>query len=267
MVSLINPSQYARNMSLTDRQMHQEGDYRFPYHYLDIAVDSYKYFFRIEYLSYMNLVKDLIKPYNGQRVLDVGCGDGRFCYELKNENLKITGIDFSEKAIGFAKSFSPEVEFLAQDIENLKLKQKFDYMVMIETLEHFIPEKIPVILENLSNVLKENGKLIITVPSKNLPLQKKHYQHFTNESLANTLSQHFEIEKMIGYSKLGAKKKIFTGLRRVGIAIYPLRERIQSIKGYYNFLSNYYKKNLETGKPEECLGIIAVCKKKAKTAS
>ena len=214
-------------------------------------------------MNHMEQVKNLLKPYNSQLILDAGCGDGRFCHELSKENIRIVGVDFSKNAIGFAKSFNPDVEFFVQDLEDLNLKYKFDYVLLIETLEHFIPEKIPIILQNISNVLKKEGKLIVAVPSKNLPLCKKHYQHFTKESLAKTLESSFKVVDISGYSKTGYKRKIFLGLRYLGYFLYPLNE-INFIKKFFIFLNNYYKKNLAAGPPDDCLGLIAVCEKRDK---
>lgn len=241
------------------KQMLQEEEYDFPYHYLDLKADEYKLIRRIEYLSYLGIVKNLLKPFTGQSVLDAGCGDGRFCYELRNENVNFVGVDFSERAIGFARAFNPNVEFFIQDLKRLNLPYKFDYIVMIETLEHFIPNHIPQILENLYN---KDGKLIITVPSKNRPLKKKHYQHFTEESLRNTLKDHFKIVKAVGYSRTGFRRKIFTNLTKLSILLFSLRKKINVIMRFYQFLSVYYTKHLEMDQPEDCYGLIAICEKK-----
>ena len=87
----------------TNKQIHQEDEYIFPYHYLDLGVEQYKFLWNIEYLNYIKAIKDLLKPFSGQFVLDAGCGDGRFCYELKDENIKIVGLDFSGQSIRLPK--------------------------------------------------------------------------------------------------------------------------------------------------------------------
>ncbi|KKP40127.1 MAG: type 12 methyltransferase [Candidatus Peregrinibacteria bacterium GW2011_GWC2_33_13] len=246
---------------LTEKQQNQEAQYLFPYHYLDLASDHHKLLWTIEYLDLLGLVKKMISPFNNQKILDVGCGDGRFCYELKKENAKIAGVDFSEKAISFARVFNPEVDFFVQDIKNLNVPMKFDVVILMETLEHFIPSEIPVILSSLSNILKEDGKIIITVPSKNLPLAKKHYQHFTAESLTETLKPYFKIMKISGYGKTGYHKKIFSFLRKIGYFVFPFINRISLAKRFFIILNEYYKKHLSAGKPEACNGLIAVCVK------
>src|SRR5438132_3885481 len=98
--------------------MQQEAQYSFPYHYSDLSEGAYK-FANLSYLIRIATVKQMLSPYLGQLVLDAGCGDGRLCYELRNENIKVVGVDMSERAISFARAFNPEIEFFVQNLEDL----------------------------------------------------------------------------------------------------------------------------------------------------
>lgn len=134
--------------------MCQEDEYNFPYHYLDLKDGIYK-LTNIEYYCNLEIIKTFIKPFNGQLILDAGCGDGRFSYALRKENVKIVGIDFSEPAILFARAFNPNLDFFVQDLEHLHFPYQFDYVILTEVIEHLIPEKIPIILRNIARVLKK----------------------------------------------------------------------------------------------------------------
>jgi len=245
---------------LTKKQKIQEETYIFPYHYLDLVDEMYM-LTNIEYLGLLKIVKELLKPYKNQLILDAGCGDGRLCYELKKEKVNLVGVDFSKRAIRFAKAFNPEVKFFVQDLEKLRISEKFDYIVFMETLEHIIPNRIPKILDNFSKVLKENGKLIITVPSSNLPLEEKHYQHFTEDRLKKTLEPYFKLEKIYGYSEIGYKRNIFLNLRRIGLLLMPFRKRLKIIIKFFKFMNNFYMKNIALTNPKNGLRLIAVFKK------
>jgi SAM-dependent methyltransferase len=248
-------------MNLTSEQQVQEEQYIFPYHYLDLFCEDYKYLYYLSYLNYLHVVRDLIPQQ--KVVLDVGCGDGRFCFELQktNKTAKIVGLDYSKRAIEFAKIFNPKVEFFVKDLKELDLPYKFDYITFIETLEHINPHDIPLILTNLAHHLKDDGKLIITVPSKNIPVSKKHYQHFDPQSIANTLTPTFKVETIIGNSKLGPQRIIFNILQIIGIFIYPLRNKISLVRKLYSFLGNYYHKNIGRANPKKCTRLIVVCTK------
>ena len=80
----------------------------------------------------------MLPDVNGLSGLDIGCGDGRFCYYAK-KYLAVEGLDISKKALTWAKAFNPEIQFYNNKIEKLKIKDKYDGAVCIEVLEH-IPE-------------------------------------------------------------------------------------------------------------------------------
>lgn len=249
--------------SFNKKQLSQESSYVFPYHYLDLQAGAEKLVWniRIEHTSCLRVVKNLLKPFEGKIILDAGCGDGRFCYEMKNEDVKIVGVDFSKRAIDFAKAFNPDVEFFTQDLKNITLPYKFDAIVLIETLEHLAPEDAALALKNLAGVMKENSKIVITVPSVNLPFLSKHYRHFSEETLKETLQDYFKIIEIKGHSKIGFYKKIFSLLRQFAIFTAPLANRIKLIRTFGKFLNKFFVKYLETGSPTECDRLITVCEK------
>lgn len=248
---------------VTQTQQHQEDAYSFPYHYLDLKAEEYRLILHVEYLSRLNTVKNLLKPLNGQMILDAGCGDGRFAYELGNENVKVVGVDFSMRALAFARVFNPTVEFHALNLKELSLPYRFDAIVLIETLEHFIPEDIPAVLKSLADLLGPGGKLIVTVPSVNIPLIEKHYQHFSEESLRRTLQSHFKVTQCFGHSKIrgGVGTKLYWSLRRVATWLYPFRHHFNGVRRLLECFNEYYEAHFALGKPHECSGLIAVCER------
>lgn len=239
----------------SDRQRIQENQYEFPYHYQDLA-DEHRGIQYIDYLSCVEMVKGLVKPSSNQWVLDAGCGDGRFCYELEKERVKLVGVDFSEKAISFARAFCPGVEFHVQDLRDLSLGRKFDYIVLIEVLEHIPLDDLAIVLERLSGHLTHQGKLMVTVPTLREPLPAKHYQHFDEKHLRETLHPFLVVDKIIGHHKAGFRNKIFQILTRLGLILFPLRRRLGF---FYSYLRRYFERKLETCKPTEGLRLVAVC--------
>lgn len=172
-----------------------------PYHYIEKEELGF-----IEYKSYLNQILEEIKKKNPEGpVLDVGCGDGRFCFELAKMGFKVVGIDISKRALEFAKIFVPEEKFFCEDITNLSKKflkenkERFGLVLFVETLEHIEPEKYLVALKNINELLKPDGLLIISVPSTNTPIPKKHFKHFSIGEVKELLSKTgFNIEKISG---------------------------------------------------------------------
>ncbi|MFN8257629.1 MAG: class I SAM-dependent methyltransferase [Bacteroidales bacterium] len=246
---------------LTKNQQIQEDQYRFPYHYADLISDKHKYFKYIEPLDLIRVVKDKVATLHKKKILDAGCGDGRLIYEIKGKDYELAGMDYSATAIGFARAFNPEVEFYNGDFRTVSSPVDFDIVILMEVLEHFIPAQIPEILQALSNRLKPDGLLLITVPSTNMKLSAKHYQHFNPESLAETIKPYFKIADIGGYAKKGAKRTFFYILRNWGNLFYPFRHELKFAYRYFAFYKKFYEKHLSIGKIEECNGILAVCQK------
>ena len=97
--------------NLTEEQRDQEDLYSFPYHYLDLKSDEHRLLLRIEGIAKLRLIRDYILKNNFKRILDAGCGDARLFHEIKDFNGELVGVDYSERAIGFAKVFNPHAEF------------------------------------------------------------------------------------------------------------------------------------------------------------
>lgn len=187
---------------LSDQQKIQENEYALPYHWFK---DRGTFGGRV-YFGYQDICLDFIKENSPDiHILDAGCGDGRLLGELKKRGFSnLCGIDYSERAVSFARILLPSADIKVGDLADLPYQDNyFDVVYIIETLEHIIPENIPIIIKNFNRVLKPGGKLIITVPSKNMPLlsKSKHYQHFTIDSLSAYLKQEFDIKEIVGQNK------------------------------------------------------------------
>jgi len=185
-------------------QILQENAYIFPYHYLmnicnnEIEIGK-TMMWGFEYLSYLSFVKKNVLKYykKGKLILDVGCGDGKLINLLNREILSesISGVDYSEKSLKFAKIFNPGITFYYGDINNSTLFNniKYDIIILMEVLEHIPLNEISGFIQSISTHLKKNGIVIITVPSDKLQLNKKHFQHFNKVKLSNYLSDYFDI--------------------------------------------------------------------------
>ena len=182
--------------TLSREQREQEDDYVFPYHYIpslaggdfsSVRVHRWGY----QYLAYLEFVIDRIASLSFGSLLDVGCGDGRLLHEIKSRfhDKRLVELDMSERALRFAGAFNPDIQFICGDITDpAAMEGKFDVITLIETLEHIPPEDISAFVEALARRLADDGAAVITVPSKNIRLTRKHYQHFDLESLTRAIS-------------------------------------------------------------------------------
>ena len=199
---------------MKNSQKIQEKEYSFPYHYIPQYkpnfTQSISWTWGINYISSIEFIINKVKEEKFDSLADVGTGDGRLTKELnKNfENKKILGIDYSEKAINLAKALNPNLEFINTDIIKENIDHKFDIITLVEVFEHIEPKKCELFVSSLKNLLNEGGVLFLTVPHKNKPLQEKHFQHFTYDSLKEYFGKNFEIIETIYFEKNTKPAKI-----------------------------------------------------------
>ncbi len=167
---------------MTNKFNIQEEQYNFPYHYIPHfdnhgnALTHRTLDWGLEYFCYQMEIKQIIEHLNPSSVLDVGCGDGFLIGCLNDKIDDRVGVDFSERALRFARAFHPDIQFLCCDVDDVK--NQFDVVVAVEVLEH-IPEKnINKFVMSLINKTKIGGRVILCVPTTNVPLSKKHYRHY-----------------------------------------------------------------------------------------
>jgi 2-polyprenyl-3-methyl-5-hydroxy-6-metoxy-1,4-benzoquinol methylase len=182
----------------------QEQGYDFPYHYIP-NWDGKRYSHHRslawghEYLSYLGFLLDLAGRDPHGSLLDVGCGDGRFLGLLhaRHPGARLTGIDFSPRAIAFARAFHPDLDWRCEDAgDDTLLPERHDLITLVEVLEHIPPAQVGAFLANLRARLADEGRLILSVPSTNIRVSRKHYQHFDEGSLRQTLAETFAIEEL-----------------------------------------------------------------------
>jgi 2-polyprenyl-3-methyl-5-hydroxy-6-metoxy-1,4-benzoquinol methylase len=103
------------------------------------------------------------------RLLDVGCGDGRFLRYAKEQGFEVWGIDFDKKSVenvkrnlGIDTVFAMSLEEFYEYAKEKNLK--FDVITFFEVLEH--QDKPREFLEMVRGLLKEGGYIAGSAPSR-----------------------------------------------------------------------------------------------------
>ncbi|RPH37545.1 class I SAM-dependent methyltransferase [bacterium] len=105
----------------------------------------------------------LLRP--GMDALDVGCGNGTLCNELKLHGWRhVIGIDVSRSRIALARQRYPGIQFFDTPVEETGLRdQTQDLIVMDNVIEH-LPEPLDFV-RALRSLVRPHGTLVITTPN------------------------------------------------------------------------------------------------------
>lgn len=149
-------------------------------------------------LSYYQFACGLIGK--NKKVLDIGCNEGIGTWLLAKECGFAMGVDFDEEAIQTAQhNFQDSrISFSSKDVLKESLPDSWDAIVNFDVIEHIYPENEDPFLQSLSNLLKEDGILIVGTPSligqqfASAVSKKGHVNVFDPERLEKTMSRYFE---------------------------------------------------------------------------
>jgi SAM-dependent methyltransferase len=104
----------------------------------------------------------------GARVLDVGCGVGRWSRLLAARGAEVTGIDLSPTMIAQAQrraaadGVADRCRFQVQDLSELDVGAKFDLVLGVTVLQHILnPVALRAALASMSAHLAPGGRMIL----------------------------------------------------------------------------------------------------------
>ena len=147
--------------------------------YMSGFTDIYEYCRVKTVMSMLNHLKTKNPP---KRILDIGCGQGRYITISKNffNDSEFIGVDFSEVALAKAKENHPDTQFFLGTAEDLHMipEESIDLIISIELFEHVYDFRKTI--RECSKVLKPSGRILFTTPCAN---------KFSLEWLENYLSK------------------------------------------------------------------------------
>jgi len=111
------------------------------------------------------LVKLAESVKDGDRVLDVGCGNGRLLDALRKKQIVYLGLDSSKKLIHNAQALHIGYAFREGDILDLSRVPEFDFdhVFCVATLQHIPGRNLQIdALKQLKNKIKNSGRIVLT---------------------------------------------------------------------------------------------------------
>jgi 2-polyprenyl-3-methyl-5-hydroxy-6-metoxy-1,4-benzoquinol methylase len=124
--------------------------------------------------------KELGKPLSKLSILDVGSGAGEYAIALSKKAKKVVGVepfvDAYNRSTKNKQIAKANVTFINDAIENVKIKNKFDIVLSLTTIEH-MPRALTS-YRKIFSLLNKGGILYLTGPNKLWPYEYHYRLYF-----------------------------------------------------------------------------------------
>ena len=169
-----------------------------------------------------NLMR-LIDPKPGQKILEIGCGEGFFSEELARKGSTVTACDISPELIALAQK-KGKATYLVTPAQNLSMfaNGSFEVVLAVLTLQNM--ERLDVVMKEVSRVLAPRGRFIFVL---NHPMIR----------IPQASSWDYDEEKKVQYRRLDA----YLSERRTAIDMHPGKGKKSLTYSFHRSLQEYMK--------------------------
>ena len=116
----------------------------------------------------LEMINEAIKSIDGTpRILDIGCGEGHITGIIKQTlpETEVSALDYSISAVEYATEHFPDCDFIVGDAYNAPYTENYFDIVVCNNLWEHVPGTLD-LLNSITKVLKPNGFVIISTPSR-----------------------------------------------------------------------------------------------------
>lgn len=112
---------------------------------------------------------DTVQPQAGERLLEVGCGEGGNLFFFRDRGARLFGIDLFLRKLEFARTHLPHCRFVCCGAERLPFPDESFDLVLCRDVLHHLPEREPALRE-MARVCRRGGRMIIIEPNGRNPV-------------------------------------------------------------------------------------------------
>jgi len=183
------------------RAVHLQDTERYAYY------TSNKKFYSVVRQSVAHVESLLQRECRGKRILDFGCGDGRYSLELARDAASVTGVDISPESIRICREaaekagVADKVTFEVSDCEALPVPdESFDVVLDMGVLHHMDVSRA---FAEMSRVLKAGGVAICAEALAHNPFIQMYRRRTPH------LRTHWEMHHILGARQIESARRYF----------------------------------------------------------
>jgi SAM-dependent methyltransferase len=206
---------------------------------------------------------DVIRPFLGERVLEIGAGTGNLTLQLIPRKLYYAS-DINPHYLTYLQNLIPDHPYLrvgytdGEKHDSFPTEAKFDTVICLNVVEHL--ENDLGALRNIFDALEENGRAIVLVPCGpglygTLDKVLGHHRRYTKSQFTEVAARAgFQLENLLSFNRFGSPAWWLNGrlLRRKTFGLWQIK--------MLNFLTPLVR-GIDRFLPLPPLSIIAVLRK------
>jgi ubiquinone/menaquinone biosynthesis C-methylase UbiE len=106
-----------------------------------------------------------------ESLLELGCGQGFILEKFFSQSKHLTGVDIGKELIDIAKNKNKNIEYTVGSAEDPQIfkNKTFDVIIIVLAIQNM--KHLPLVVENISRLLKPNGRvyLVLNHPAFRIP--------------------------------------------------------------------------------------------------
>lgn len=119
----------------------------------------------------VDFIIEVLNLSEGAKILDLFCGIGRHSVELADRGYNAVGIEYNSEYLKLARAKAQKkgvvIKFIHGDVRHVEFGVDYDAaIIMYQSFGYFTDEEDKMLLQNIYKALKQNGRFLIEILSK-----------------------------------------------------------------------------------------------------
>jgi SAM-dependent methyltransferase len=139
------------------------------------------------------IVPGMAGDVKGKRLLDIGCGTGRYADWFSGKGADVTGVDFCRSMLDIARKKNPRMDLVQAEIGHIPLAGRFDIVLCNLVLGHV--SDLDAAMSEIAGCTKPGGCIIISDLRTGFGFKKNKvfriFKNFSTNSYRHTLGDYY----------------------------------------------------------------------------